>query len=113
LFTKPGTSRNKPSTGEQSSSKAYPEKFDISPDGRFIAYDRPQAESTSKRDIFLFDIEQARERRLVRHLDDDKLLGWTPDGKSIFFASDRMGTWDGWLLDVADGKPKGRPGWHK
>ncbi len=69
--------------------KAYPEKFDISPDGRFIAYDRPQAESTSKRDIFLFDIEQARERRLVGHLDDDKLLGWTPDGKSIFFASDR------------------------
>jgi len=89
--------------------KAYPEKFDISPDGRFIAYDRPQAESTSKRDIFLFDIDQGRERRLVGHLDDDKLLGWTPDGKSIFFASDRMGTWDGWLLDVADGKPKGLP----
>ena len=89
--------------------KGYPGKFDISPDGRFIAYDRPQAKDTSKRDIFVFDLSEDREIPVVKHPDDDKLLGWTPDGKYVFFASDRTGTWDGWLLQVVGGEPQGFP----
>ena len=45
----------------------------------------------------------------MTHPAADKLLGWTPDGQHIFFTSDRNGTWDGWLLRVADGKPIGLP----
>jgi beta-lactamase regulating signal transducer with metallopeptidase domain/Tol biopolymer transport system component len=85
--------------------KEYPGKFDVSPDGRFIAYDLPQANDTPKRDVFLYNIAEDREIRLIETPADDVLLGWTPDGKSIFFSSDRTGTWDGWLLDVRDGKP--------
>ena len=84
-------------------------KFEISPDGRFVIYDRPQSNDSSKRDIFLFDLREDREIALIEHPANDRLLGWTPDGKSIFFASDRTGTWDGWLQRVADGEPQGFP----
>lgn len=87
----------------------YPGKFDISPDGRFIAYDRPQTEGASKRDLFLWDLQQKREIPLVNHPANDKLLDWTPDGKRVLFASDRTGSWDAWLLQTSDGNPQGFP----
>jgi len=90
-------------------SLGYPGKFDISPDGRFIAYDRPQAENTSQRDIVVFDLDKNIETSLVEHPADDKLLGWTPDGSGVLFASDRTGSWDTWLLQVPGGKPQGFP----
>ncbi len=82
---------------------------DLSPDGRYIAYDaRDLGIGLEKRDIFLFDIEKSREVSL-EHPADDRLLGWTPDGNYIFFISDRSGTWDAWLLRVIGGKPQGWP----
>ncbi|MHC4540893.1 MAG: M56 family metallopeptidase [Planctomycetota bacterium] len=83
-------------------------KVDVSSDGRFLAYHRID-KTTSKSDIFIFDLLENRESILVRDPADDKLLGWTPDGQHIFFTSDRMGTSDGWLLAVQQGKPKGLP----
>ncbi|MHC4555795.1 MAG: hypothetical protein ACYS80_00670, partial [Planctomycetota bacterium] len=90
-------------------SLGYPGKLDISSDGRFIAYDRPQAEDTAKRDLFVFDLNKNCEVSLVKHPANDKLLGWTPDGQSILFTSDRIGTWDAWLLGVTGGQSKGYP----
>ena len=80
----------------------------VSPDGRHIAYDVADSE-TSKRDVFVLDLKANRETPLVKHPANDKLLGWTPDGRHIFFASDRNGTWDGWLLPVDGGTPRGLP----
>jgi len=88
---------------------AYPNKFDISPDGRFLAYDLPQAEDTQKRDVFLLDLHENREIRLAEHPADDRLLGWTPNGKWILFASNRSDKWDAWLLGIRDGMPAGLP----
>lgn len=82
--------------------KASPSNVDLSPDGRYIAY-------TLNGDIFLFAIEENREIPLVQHPANDKLLGWTPDGKYVFFTSDRRGAWDAWLLQVAGGEPQGFP----
>jgi Tol biopolymer transport system component len=81
---------------------------DISPDGRYLAYDVADSKG-SNRDIVVLDLEGNRELPLVTHAANDKLLGWTPDGRHIFFASDRNGTWDGWLLRVEDGTPRGLP----
>ena len=88
---------------------AYPKKLDISPDGRFLAYDHPQAENTSKRDVFLLDLRENRQIRLAEHPADDRLLGWTPDGRRILFASNRSDKWDAWLLGISDGIPAGTP----
>jgi len=87
----------------------YPGKFDISPDGRFIAYDRPQAENTSQRDVFLFDLIGDREISIVEHPSNDKLLGWSPDGRHILFTSYRTGIWDAWVQKLDNGEPQGFP----
>ncbi len=89
--------------------KEYPGKFDVSPDGRFLACDLPQAEDTKTRDVFLLDLRDNREIRLAEHPADDRLLGWTPNGKWILFASNRSDKWDAWLLGIRDGKPAGPP----
>jgi len=89
--------------------KEYPAKFDVSPDGRFLAYDLPQAEDTKTRDVFLLDLHENREIRLAEHPADDRLLGWTPNGKWILFASNRSDKWDAWLFGIRDGMPAGLP----
>jgi Tol biopolymer transport system component len=81
----------------------------FSPDGRYIAYDIAQPQDSGNHDIFLLTADGSREIHLVEHPADDQLLGWTPDGNHILFASDRSGTMSAWLLHVEDGKPQGAP----
>jgi Tol biopolymer transport system component len=88
---------------------SHPGKMKFSPDGRYIAYDYPPHQDSENRDIFLLAIDDSREIPLVEHPADDVLLGWTPDGNNILFASDRSGSMGAWILRVADGKPQGSP----
>ena len=78
-----------------------------SPDGRYIAYDLPQEGDRKTWDIFLFDIHENREIPFVKHPADDRLFGWSPDGKCILFGSDRAQSWDAWMVRVSDGIPQG------
>ena len=97
----------------------WPYGMAISPDGRFIAYDRPREIKSKNGDIFILDIEKQQTECVVQHAANDRLLGWTPDDKYIFFASDRKegypsgfsitNTWDAYLLPVADGASQGAP----
>jgi beta-lactamase regulating signal transducer with metallopeptidase domain/Tol biopolymer transport system component len=97
----------------------WPYGMAISPDGRFIAYDRPQEIKSKNGDIFILDIEKQQTQCVVQHAANDRLLGWTPDNKYLFFASDRKegypggfsisNTWDAYLLPVAEGVRQGAP----
>jgi Tol biopolymer transport system component len=87
----------------------FPTRITFSPDGRYIAYDLAQQQDSGNRDIFLLAADSSREIRVVEHPADDQLLGWTPDGNHILFASDRSGTMSVWAIRVADGKPQGLP----
>ena len=87
----------------------YPGKMNFSPDGRYIVYDVPPKEESPQRDLFLLASDGSREIPLVKHPADDYVLGWSPDGRWILFASDRRGTWDAWAIEVADGKSQGAP----
>jgi Tol biopolymer transport system component len=60
-------------------------------------------------DILIMVADGSRETSLVKHPADDKLLGWTPDGKRVLFSSDRTGIMSAWAIQVADGKPLGAP----
>ena len=82
----------------------------FSPNGKYIAYDflRPQKD-TQETDIFLLSTEGNLEIPLIKHQAEDRLLGWTPDGKSVLFVSNRTGTTDVWLIRVTEGKPQGTP----
>ncbi len=84
-------------------------KFNLSPDGRYLAYEAPQQKGSPKFDIFVSALDRKHEICLVSHAANDMLMGWTPDGRHIVFASDRTGTRDAWSLRVVDGKPEGLP----
>ncbi|MFB3112692.1 MAG: protein kinase, partial [Gemmatimonadales bacterium] len=87
----------------------YPLNMSISPDGRYVAYDFPQEENSSRRDIFLIAIDGSGEIPLIKHAGDDLLPVWAPDGNRIVFGSDRTGAMALWALQVVDGKPQGSP----
>jgi Tol biopolymer transport system component len=80
----------------------------LSPDGKYIAYEKADTQSMNK-DIFLFSVAGSGEMPLVTGSPDDVLLDWTPDGRYIFFSSNRSGTYDAWLLSVENGEAHGLP----
>ena len=82
-------------------------KMSVSPDGRYIAYDFPPVEDAPERDLFLLATDGSREVPLVTHPANDLTPVWTPDGKTILFASDRTGGMALWAIDVAEGAPSG------
>jgi Tol biopolymer transport system component len=55
----------------------------LSPDDRFVAFDRA-------RDVFLFDIEKGQTSRVTDSAAADIAPIWSPDGKTIIFASSRV-----------------------
>ena len=82
----------------------------LSPDGRYVVYVRPVEEHNGLRDIFLVATDgNGEEIPLVEHPADDYGPIWALDGKTIIFSSDRSGTYDAWLMRMADGKPVGEP----
>lgn len=82
-------------------------KTALSPDGRYVLYDFPDGGREAPRDIFLLATDGSREIPLVTHSANDEVLGWTPDGASVLFTSDRGGRSGAWLLPMADGKAQG------
>jgi Tol biopolymer transport system component len=78
--------------------------FTFSPDGKYIAFSFLQDEDTQNRDIFLMLVEDKHETPLIKHPMNDSLLGWSPDGRWILFASNRTGSTDAWIVRVDRGK---------
>jgi Tol biopolymer transport system component len=81
----------------------------VSPDNRYLAYDFPDNNASGNSDIFLLSLENGQESVLIKHPAHDYILGWTPDGKNVMFASDRSGTVDAMLIALEGGKPVGNP----
>jgi len=82
----------------------------FSPDGKYLAFDSLNASPSSlEKDIVLLSIDGKTETSVVKHPANDYLLGWTPDGSSILFASDRTGAIDAWVQPVAGGRVAGEP----
>jgi Tol biopolymer transport system component len=86
-----------------------PKRAVFSPDGRYVAYDFGQKDNLIRGDIFLMDLDGGGEIALIEHPADDRLFGWTPDGRRVVFASDRSSKSGLWMIEVADGAPESRP----
>jgi len=87
-----------------------PTELEVSPDGRWIAYElivNPDRDKT--RDVFLLSLDGKSQANLTAHPADDRLLGWTPDGDHVLFASNRSGTSDAWVVPVEAGRASGEP----
>jgi Tol biopolymer transport system component len=75
----------------------------FSPDGRFVAF------GSAAGDVRLMTADGRDEVVVAGHPAKDRLLGWTPDGRSLVFLSDRSGTWDIWTVHITGGKQQGEP----
>jgi Tol biopolymer transport system component len=81
----------------------------FSPDGKYLGYDLPQKDAGPERDVFVLSVDGQGEIRAVGHPSNDVMMGWSPDGKWLLFASDRTGSTDLWGLPFAQGKAQGAP----
>ena len=79
-----------------------PNRVSLSPDGKVLAYDNSASADPRQHDLFLLNLETGAES-VVAHPATDLLVGWTPDGMNIIFASDRTGNMSLWMLAVGNG----------
>jgi len=85
------------------------QRASFSPDGRFVAFSFVGEGSPPHGDVHLMTADGRNEVVVAGHPAEDKLIGWTPDGKSLVFLSDRSGTWDIWTVHITGGKQQGEP----
>jgi serine/threonine protein kinase/Tol biopolymer transport system component len=85
-----------------------PARMVFSPDGRYLAYDL-SVQSTAQRDVFVIDRARRRTTPTVISPKNDLLAGWSPDGSTLLFTSDRSGALGVWGVLMADGKPADAP----
>ena len=75
----------------------------FSPDGQQVAYDaRPEGHSH----IFVILANGGPSRELTTGNSNDILPRWSADGKLIYFASNRSGTWQSWKVALEGGQPR-------
>ena len=70
----------------------------ISPDGNQVAF-------SFKGDIYIVDSEGGQARQLTTHRAYDYAPVWSPDGKTLAFASDRFGNFDVYAVSIHGGVP--------
>jgi Tol biopolymer transport system component len=75
-----------------------------SPDGKTLAFIRRYG--TSNREIYLVPAAGGEPRRLTHDNRTVDSLAWTPDGRTILFASDREGGNTIWRIPVSGGAPE-------
>ena len=80
----------------------------LSPDGRFIAFAAEGARGTG-RAVFVLDRTTGREAQLDGYEGAQSVLGWSPDGNHLLFASDRTGSPGAWLQPMDAGRAAGPP----
>jgi Tol biopolymer transport system component len=85
------------------------QRASFSPDGRFVAFSLVREGNPRHGDVFLMTADGRNEVVVAGHPAEGRLLGWTPDGRSLVFLSDRSGTWDIWTVHITGGKQQGEP----
>jgi Tol biopolymer transport system component len=85
----------------------------LSPDGKLIAYSMAPDRQSGKRDVFLMNWDGSGHETIVSHPGDDYVLGWSPDGSRLVFASDRTGSCGIWAVGIKGGRADGSALWLK
>ncbi len=88
---------------------AFNSRIFFSPDGKDLAFDLPASETGDQHDVFVLAADGSREVPAVVHASNDIVMGWSPDGKHLLFASDRNGSIGLWALAFENRKPQGPP----
>jgi Tol biopolymer transport system component/tRNA A-37 threonylcarbamoyl transferase component Bud32 len=70
--------------------------LDVTKDGRYVAV---TTSSRTKEDLYVITVADGSARQLTNDFDRDRWPRWAPDGRSIYFYSDRRG-YDIWRINV-------------
>lgn len=81
----------------------------FSPDGHSFAFDVSAGETEWQRDIFVMSVNGGERIPVVVGPANDRLMGWSPNGDQLLFASDRSGTTDLWAVALSNGYPDANP----
>lgn len=81
----------------------YPNRMDVSPDGRWVVYDDLAREGSPQRDLFLLSSDGTSLKRLVESDAHDVFPLFAPDGKSVLYLSNRSGNSDLWQQPMDGG----------
>ena len=86
-----------------------PTKIFFSPDGRYVAYDLAATDTNDEGHVYVLAVDGSRETAVVEDRSRNVIMGWSPDGGHLLFASDRTGSMTLWALAVANGKAVAAP----
>jgi Tol biopolymer transport system component len=82
----------------------------FSPDGKYLAFDLPSSDRVSAdTDLFLMAVDGSRESAVVASPAREVVMGWSPDGKRLLFASNRAGANGLWAQKIEGSKASGIP----
>ncbi len=79
----------------------------LSPDGRFIAYERPANNAELSHDVFVLTADGTGETPITSNPARDTSPIWSPDGTQLLFMSLRTGNPSLWRIQITSGKPAG------
>ena len=87
------------STGWRGTTRVF-----FSPDGQYIAYDLPVGDDREDRHVFVMSIDATQQTTVTEQAGENAVMGWSPDGRDLLFASNRSGTNGLWAGRLERGK---------
>jgi Tol biopolymer transport system component len=66
----------------------------FSPDGGYLAYDRPATIDSDQHDVFVVSVDTGADTAHVASPADETVAGWSPDGRYLLFTSEQRGRVD-------------------
>ena len=82
-------------------------KIFFSPDGQYVAFDAAVAGTSNQQHVHIMSIDGTQDTAVVVDSSQNIVMGWSPDGRQLLFASDRSGSVGLWAMPLAGGKAQG------
>ncbi len=87
----------------------YPGNLRVSPDGRRVAYAVAPERGSSARDVYVLDLDGTRERRLTTDDEWKDVIGWSDDGRTLYYATRKNDASSVWRMTATGSAPTGTP----
>jgi len=79
----------------------------MSPDARYVAYDRQRGEGSSDRTVHIVGVDGRRDREVTAPGGNSSVLGWEPTGRHLLYYGDHSGSPSVWALPTREGRAQG------
>ena len=74
-------------------------EFKVSPDGKEIAF-------INRGEVFVTAVDDSRTKRITDTPEQERMINWSPDGKTLVYSSERNGSWSIYKVTMKFSKEK-------